>query len=87
MEDNMTEAEPVCPYNVNPTTRLSPREKVRLKQRAKREAVMRAGQMLWDDLTGRSYFNRGIDDPNLKGGARRTFKEHRERMTRASING
>ena len=84
---DVEEAEPVCPYNLTPVARLSDREQYRLKERAKREAVLRAGSMVFDDLTGRTYFNKGTHDPSLKGGVRRTFMEHRERAERARING
>jgi len=38
-----------------PTERLSARESARLKARIKREALMRNGQLFWDDVMGRTY--------------------------------
>ncbi len=55
---------------------LSDREKMRFKQREKRDALHRAGAMVWDDWTGRTYFNRGIDDPKIKTYGNQ-YKEHR----------
>jgi hypothetical protein len=79
-----TEEEPVCPYNLTPIARLSDREKHRLKERAKREAVLKAGSMVFDDLTGRTYFNKGMDDPN----STRRKEQYREqrRLSRARID-
>jgi len=38
-----------------PIERLSDRETARLKARVKREALMRSGQLFWDDVMGRTY--------------------------------
>ena len=41
--------------SATPVERLSERESARLKARIKREALMRNGQLFWDDVLGRTY--------------------------------
>ena len=66
---------------------LSDREYSRMIKREKREATLKAGGQVFDDLTGRTYFQRGIDEPAEFRNMGSHFKQHRERMKNASING
>jgi len=65
---------------------LSDREYFRLLQREKREATLKAGGQVFDDMTGRTYFQRGMDEPAEFRNMTNHFKQHRERMTNARSN-